>query len=173
MQVKKTPSQNPASYRMQTPLTDNWETLSIEGLACKYDMPILANMALERLEYHLKNFAHFHWNPMTPEYIDTGEEVTREFWQIAERAVHWKHKGVLDACMEIIAHPLMFESEKDGLQGTYPGLIVLPASASSFALMGEGVVPSLVRAVNKALLKKAGHRWEDVPEDHEVSWKYL
>lgn len=75
--------------------------------------------------------------------------------------------------IEIIAHPLMIESEKDGLQGTIPGLIVLPQSTSPFALMGHDVEPSLCKAVKKALLKKAGIREEDISEDHEVSWKYL
>lgn len=151
----------------------NNDTLSIEGLASKYEMPILANMALERLHQNLNTFLNYNWNPEYPEDIDTGEDVTDEFWQIAERGVHWKHAGVLDTCMDIITHPLQFSSKQDGVERMFPGMIVLPERTSSFSVLHQGVVLALCKAVNKALLKKARIGREDVPEGCEVAYKYL
>lgn len=112
-QVKPNSGPGASAYGVSDPLSLNCDTLSSEGLASKYDMPMLAALALERLQRRLECFLRTNWDHKDPSNPDLQEEVTNEYWQIVERAIHWKHQGNLDACMDIIARPLQSRSKRD------------------------------------------------------------
>lgn len=67
---------------------------SLEKMALKYDMPMLAVVALEELQRNLQV------------YSSTGGLVANDYWNYAERAAFWKHTGLLNACVEALAQPL-------------------------------------------------------------------
>lgn len=153
-----------------TCLSRDWDCLRIEQLANKYDMPLLAYMALDRVEQQLKYFIDYHWDASNFPEHDPARAVTREVWQIAERADKWMHSGVQDACIEIITRPLQSDLHLFRKEIPVPGMIVLPDRRSS---LGNEFVRKLCQAVNLALLHKANIRVGNIAVDDEAFWKYL
>lgn len=124
--------------------------LNLEKMALKYDMPMLAVIALEELQQHLKAVS-----PITKCRLAADD-----YWTYAERAAFWKHTGLLNACVEALAKPL--STQYDGFHGEAL-LMQPPAATHPLAGQNHGIVCAVVKAVNRAVAKKNGFAISSVP----------
>lgn len=121
--------------------------LNIEKIAHKYDMPTLAVLVVEELGRQIAA-------------EDTYRSVDLRL--VAELALRWKNKGVLGTCMEVAARPL----EKSATFPCYgsDGYMKLPQDNTAVFLNNMDVVTTLVKAVNKAVAKRAGIPLHQIPK---------